>query len=36
MGLKFSRVIPDILDDDAVADSWLEMTTQSLNHLLGL
>ena len=36
MGLKFSRVIPDIMDDDAVADSWLEMTTQSLNHLLGL
>ncbi len=36
MGLKFSRVIPDILDDDAVADSWLEMTTQALNHLLGL
>jgi AcrR family transcriptional regulator len=36
MGLKFSRVIPDIMDDDAVADSWLEMTTQSVNHLLGL
>ena len=36
MGLKFSRVIPDILDDDSLADSWLEMTTQALNHLLGL
>jgi len=36
MGLKFSRVIPDIMNDDVMADSWLEMTTQSINHLLGL
>jgi AcrR family transcriptional regulator len=36
MGLTFSRVIPDILNDDAIIDGWLEMTTQSINHLLGL
>jgi hypothetical protein len=36
MGLKFSRVIPDIMNDDAIVESWLEMTTQSINHLLGL
>jgi AcrR family transcriptional regulator len=36
MGLTFSRVIPDIMNDDVMVDSWLEMTTQSINHLLGL
>jgi AcrR family transcriptional regulator len=36
MGLTFSRVIPDIMNDDAMVESWLEMTTQSINHLLGL
>lgn len=36
MGLTFSRVIPDIMNDEAMVDSWMEMTVQSINHLLGL
>lgn len=36
VGLTFSRVIPDILDDDKIIDGWLEMTNESINHLLGL
>lgn len=36
MGLTFSRVIPDIMNDEAIVDSWMEMTVESINHLLGL
>ncbi|CAB4554723.1 unannotated protein [freshwater metagenome] len=36
MGLTFSRVIPDILNDEDIIDGWIEMTTQSVHHLLGL
>ena len=35
-GLTFSRVIPDILDDDDIIDGWIEMTIDSVNHLLGI
>lgn len=35
-GLTFSRVIPDIMDDDDIIDGWIEMTIDSVNHLLGL
>ncbi len=36
MGLTFARVIPDIMNDEAIVDSWMEMTIESINHLLGL
>ena len=35
-GLTFSRVIPDIINDDDIIDGWIEMTIDSINHLLGL
>jgi AcrR family transcriptional regulator len=35
-GLTFSRVIPDIMNDDDIIDGWIEMTIDSINHLLGL
>lgn len=36
MGLTFSRVISDIMNDDDIIDGWIEMTIDSVNHLLGL
>ena len=36
IGLTFSRVIPDIMNDEAIVNRWMEMTIESINHLLGL
>jgi AcrR family transcriptional regulator len=36
IGLTFSRVIPDIINDDDIIDGWIDLTIDSINHLLGL
>lgn len=36
IGLTFSRVLPDILDDDESVDGWIRITTASLLHVMGL
>lgn len=36
MGLRFSRVVPDTMNDAKVEESWVKMTTSAILHLLEL
>ena len=36
MGLRFSRVIPDMIDDPKVEEAWIKMTTEAVLRLLDL
>lgn len=36
LGLTFSRVVPDILDDEAAGEGWVRITTTALLNLMGL
>ena len=34
MGLTFSRVVPDLLNDPATEEAWVQLTTQAVIHLM--
>ena len=36
MGLRFSRVVPDTMDDVNVEKAWIDITTKAVIHLLEL